>query len=253
MKNILGSFIIACSMYSKIPMPQIAWTRERMRYVMCFFPLVGAAQALLLYGFARIAWGLELWMFYYVGGTVLPILVNGGIHMDGLLDVLDARASYGDREKKLEILKDPHAGAFAIIGCGVYLMLYLALFAELPAAYVPALGVVYILTRALSGLSVVWFPKAKSSGLAASFSDGAQKRTVVISMVFYLLAAFGFLFWNYGILTGFACMAAVCLIYGHYYRMSQKEFGGITGDLAGYFLQLCELGLLLALVLASKV
>ena len=28
-------------MYSKIPMPQSEWTKENMRYVMCFFPLIG--------------------------------------------------------------------------------------------------------------------------------------------------------------------------------------------------------------------
>lgn len=35
--NLLGSFVIALSMYSRIPMPQVEWTKERMRYAMCFF------------------------------------------------------------------------------------------------------------------------------------------------------------------------------------------------------------------------
>ena len=42
--NGLYSCIIAISMYSKIPMPNVEWTEERMRYVMCFFPLVGIVQ-----------------------------------------------------------------------------------------------------------------------------------------------------------------------------------------------------------------
>lgn len=250
--NVLGSLIIACSMYSKIPMPRVEWTKGRMKYVMCFFPLVGVAQAILLYGFARLAWKLELWVLYYVGGVVLPILVNGGIHMDGFLDVVDAKASYGDRDKKLEILKDPHTGAFAIIGCAIYLMLYLALFVELPAVYVPAMGTVYVLTRALSGLSVVCFPKAKTSGLVSAFSDGAQKRIVIAAMIGYMAVSAYILVWCAGILAGTVCVAVVFLIYGYYYRMSQKEFGGITGDLAGYFLQICELGLLFALVIAGR-
>ena len=41
--------------------------------------------------------------------TLLPVLVNGGIHMDGFLDTMDALNSYGSREKKLEIFKRfPH-------------------------------------------------------------------------------------------------------------------------------------------------
>ena len=40
----------------------------------------------------------------------VPIFITGGIHMDGFMDTCDARASYGDREKKLAILKDTHTG-----------------------------------------------------------------------------------------------------------------------------------------------
>ena len=49
-----------------------------------------------------------------------------------------------------------------------------------------------------------------------------------------------------------ACMwaaAAVCFFY--YKRMSRKEFGGITGDLAGFFLQICELAMAAAWLVGS--
>lgn len=134
--NGLYSLLIAVSMYSKFPVPTVNWTRERMGYVMCWFPVVGVIE------------GLALWFWQWAGGRLgftaagsalvaaaLPLIVTGGIHMDGFLDTMDAIHSYGDREKKLEILKDPHVGAFAVIGCGGYLLLYAA------AAYeVTALG-----------------------------------------------------------------------------------------------------------------
>ena len=56
--------------------------------------------------------------------TALPVLVSGGIHTDGFIDTVDALSSYGDKEKKLEILKDPHTGAFAIIGAIMYYLLF---------------------------------------------------------------------------------------------------------------------------------
>ena len=34
--------------------------------------------------------------------------------------------------------------------------------------------------------------------------------------------------------------------------MSQTQFGGVTGDLAGFFLQTCELAMVLAVVLVQK-
>ena len=40
--RILKSLCLAFSMYSKIPMPNVYWNKENMRYVICFLPLVGA-------------------------------------------------------------------------------------------------------------------------------------------------------------------------------------------------------------------
>ena len=41
MEKLWNSFKIAFSMYSKIPMPASDWKKENMRYIMCFFPLIG--------------------------------------------------------------------------------------------------------------------------------------------------------------------------------------------------------------------
>lgn len=249
--NLLGSFVIAFSMYSRIPMPQMEWTKDRMKYAMCFFPLIGAVIGLLELALWYLCEAWDLPYFRQMLPVALPVLVTGGIHMDGLLDVIDARASHGDREKKLEILKDPHTGAFAIIGCGVYFILYLAAFLELQPDMIPAYCLVFILTRALSGLAVVTFPLAKKSGLAATFSGAAQKRAVGIVMAGYLAAAE----WGIWYLGGTAAAAVTFLIslfvYLSYYRMAKREFGGITGDLAGYFLQVCELALVAGLAVVS--
>ena len=78
---------------------------------MCFFPLVGVLAGLYF------SWYIFLWNGQGAGPvfkgallTAVPLLATGGIHMDGFLDTCDARASWGDREKKLQILKDTHAG-----------------------------------------------------------------------------------------------------------------------------------------------
>ena len=42
MMTTLRALVIAFSMYSRIPMPRMDWTEERMRYALCFFPLIGA-------------------------------------------------------------------------------------------------------------------------------------------------------------------------------------------------------------------
>lgn len=249
--NLLGSFVIAFSMYSHIPMPQVEWTKERMKYAMCFFPAVGAVIGLLELALWRAFGALDFPYFRQILPVALPVLITGGIHMDGLLDVIDAKSSHGETEKKLEILKDPHTGAFAIIGCGVYFLVYLAAFQEMRPQMIPAYCLIFTLTRALSGLSVVTFPMAKKSGLAAAFSGAAQKKTVGIVMIIYVVAAELGIWYLGGAAAAVTALLVSFFVYIWYYTMSKREFGGITGDLAGYFLQMCELALVMGLAVVS--
>ena len=53
--------------------------------------------------------------------------------------------------------------------------------------------------------------------------------------------------------VGVAAAAAAAAVFFYYFRMSVKNFGGITGDLAGYFLQLCEIWMAAAAVGADIV
>lgn len=249
--NLLGSLAIAFSMYSRIPMPAVKWTGERMKYAMCFFPLVGAVI------------GLAVWISYLALTAVgfdrmarlfpvaIPLLLTGGIHMDGFLDVLDAKASCAEQDERLKILKDPHTGAFATIGGGIYLIMYVSVFAELRPPFLLAYGASFVITRALSGLSVVTFPMAKGTGLAATFSRQSQKKIVAAAMGGFLIAAVVYIALTGSLAAAFLTMAAAALVYWYYYSMAKREFGGITGDLAGYFLQLCELALAAAFAVAS--
>lgn len=242
------SLVIACSMYSRIPMPQIPWSEEGMKYALCFFPAIGVVVGAVMSGFFWMAWRLPLGETARAClGTAIPLLITGGIHMDGFLDTADARSSFQPRGKKLEILKDPHSGAFAVIGCGVYLLLYLAAFSELGEQAFPAGAGIYVLARAISGWSVVSLPKAKKDGLVSTFSVKAHHRVVQITMVFYGLAAVCWMIAFAGLLPASAMLAGALLCALWYYHMSRKEFGGVTGDLAGYFLQTCELTMMAVL------
>ena len=87
--------------------------------------------------------------------------------MDGFMDTMDAVHSYGDRTKKLEILKDPHLGAFAVICAAVYLLLYTGSMYEFcknaqgKAIFYPVLFLSS--ERVFSGLSVIMLPSAKNN------------------------------------------------------------------------------------------
>lgn len=249
--NVLQSMIIAFSMYSKFPMPQIAWHEKNMKYAMCFFPMVGMVIGLCesVVGYWILGRGCGMF-FFSACMTLLPILLTGGIHLDGFMDTTDALASYGDREKKLEILKDSHAGAFAVIGLSVYLIWSLAMWSEVRMEMLPVIGAGMVLSRALSGFSVVTFPAARKDGLGKTFQDGSQKKRTRIVMCAYAAAAAGWMIICHP-LYGFAATFCAAGSFAYYAWMSKKQFGGMTGDLAGYFLQICELAMLTGIVLVG--
>ena len=127
-KTLLETLCVAFSLYSRLPMPQIQWTAANMRWALCALPLVGAAAGLAMLLWNGLALRLGLGLPLRAAGLLLaPVLVTGGIHLDGFCDACDALASHADTPKKLEIMKDPHAGAFALIGLACYFAFYFGL------------------------------------------------------------------------------------------------------------------------------
>lgn len=251
--KLIESFVVGMSMYSKIPMWKVEWNEKNMKYALCFFPVVGVVIGICMYCLGTFLLKKGCTQSLFSGAmTLLPILISGGIHMDGFMDTMDARSSYGDKERKLEILKDSHAGAFAILGLGCYLVWSMAVWSEGERSDLRTLAFVYVMSRALSGYSVVRFPSARKEGLGKTFQKGARKRAVSLTMVLWFgISAAGMLY--FGGLRGGAGVAAALLVFGYYAWFSKKEFGGMTGDLAGYFLELCELAVITVVILLGGI
>lgn len=238
----LNSMLSALLMYSRIPVPRPEWNEKNRRFALCFFPLVGAVIGGLVLGWRYLCGVLHIGSILYAAGALgITVMVTGGIHLDGFCDTCDARASWGDREKKLKILSDSHIGAFAAIKLGVYLVLYTAVFTELRALSAAAVVCVgYVLSRSLSGLAAVTFRAAKKEGSLQSFTAPAHKRVTVITLVILsAVSVAAMVVISPG--AGAAASAAALLTLLYYRHMAYREFGGITGDLAGWFLQVCEL------------
>lgn len=252
--TLLKSLACAFLMYSRIPMPQVEWKEENRRYSLALFPFVGAVIGglIVLWTYVCGLLGAGKWLYAAVC-CVIPIAVTGGIHADGFCDVTDAKSSYASKEKKLEIMSDPHIGSFAVIYTIIYFLLQFGLFSEtdgMRAALIPACG--YALSRALSGMAAVTFKCAKKDGTLQSFVKPAHRRnSVIILAAEACAAAVGMLFANP--ICGAAAIIAAGVSMLYYRVSSYKNFGGITGDTAGHFLQICELAQLGAAVLAGLI
>lgn len=240
--NLIKSFFITLSTYSIIPVPVFDWEEKNMKYSLCFFPFIGLLCKILTDLWFWICKNAELNVFLFAAvATVIPIVLTGGIHLDGFMDTADALASHRERERKIEILKDPHIGAFSVIYLGVYLVLCFAVFySGYIYDYIPIFTAVYVFSRALSALCAVNLPNLKSSSMLKAYTDTAKRKAVnifsVIWVIFDVLYAADISFKLAGVMsvTGLVW----CFLY---YRTVMKNFGGVSGDTAGFFLQLCEL------------
>ncbi len=252
--TLLKSLVCAFTMYSRIPMPQVEWKEENRRYSLALFPFVGAVTGSLTVLWTYLCGLLNAGEWLYAAVCcVIPVAVTGGIHADGFCDVTDAKSSYAPRERKLEIMSDPHVGSFAVIYTILYFLMQFGLFTELDgirAALVPTCG--YVLSRAFSGLAAVTFRCAKKDGTLQSFVKPAHRRnSVVILIAEACAAAAGMLLASP--VCGAAAMAAAVLSLIYYRISSYRIFGGITGDTEGHFLQICELSELGSAVLAELI
>ena len=251
--HILKAFCLAFSTYSRIPMIRVYPNKENMRYMMCYLPFVGAAIGglFMLWFHICVLLGIDHACFSAVA-ALLSGLVTGGIHAIGYLETNDALSSHGTKQRMLEILKDPHVGAFAIITAIVYYILYFGFLNEISIygeAGMIALG--FVLSRTLCALEVSLMRCAKNSGVLYEISQNSNKAavafvsvllTVACATVMVMLSAYiGFLV--------ILCQAGLILYYKFFVA---KKLGGITNDTCGYFIQMSELLVVMAVVIGFK-
>ncbi len=242
--QIIKAFFIAFSIYSRIPVPQLAWKEEDMKYMLCFFPWVGAVIGICLYLWNLLCGRLGIGELCRIAaGMVIPLLLTGGIHVDGFLDTMDAFHSYQPREKKLQILKDSHIGAFAVIMLAAYGLLYLAALSEIKSgAPLQIVCMGFFLARCLSGIGAVFLPLAKSDGMLAQLANRSHRKIVACLLWLQCTVCVGGML-ACSFAAGLVSVAAAFGVFACYGLRCKRELGGITGDTAGYFVLLCELGI----------
>lgn len=251
--KLFKSAIISFSLYSIIPMPKVEWDKESIKYTFIFFPWIGLLIGVISY----------LWMMFSsihdinnnleaVILAFLPLILSGGIHMDGLIDTCDALFSYGDKEKKLEILKDSRTGAFGTIGCVVYLLFLFGIYSQLiqTPRYAIFLCLVFFVSRSIGAFVLLTVKKAKRNGLGTTFAAAADNRINLVILAAYLIFA-GSIICTMNVLMGVAVIIILSIYLAYYIVSINKNFGGITGDLTGFLISSVELILLIILAIGG--
>lgn len=255
MKDFLSAIVIAFSFLTIIPLPMLKWTERRLKFLPALMPLVGLGIGSLGYGLFCLLDNLTFSAFSkaVVMALFYPF-ITGGLHLDGLMDTADAYFSRQSIEQKLKIMKDSRVGAFAVITLVSLLLLKIAFFSELflagrEKAYL--LLFIPVLSRIAQAAMLCFFPYAKEDGLAVMFGKN-QKQGVFYALALFMAMCVGFIYF----LDGFYSMLlplGLMLFTAFYYFFARKNFGGITGDIAGVYVELAELLLLVILVMIKQI
>ena len=234
---LITAFSMCQTMFCVLPCPWNIWDEDAKDYMLLFLPFIGLEIGLI--------WTLLSLLTTYlavpelVRGIILcayPFLITGFIHLDGFMDVSDAIGSCRSLERRREILKDSHVGAFAVIGIVLLMLAQFAFFAAVPEnadyrilLFVPAIS------RCGSSLAVTVLKPMNTSQYAAQKKPKSHV-AVLLAMTAAFLAAGFLLCSRYGfVLLGGMAGYSLAL------RKAYKSLEGMNGDISGYALTISEL------------
>lgn len=180
-------------------------------------------------------------------GIVSLAALSGGLHLDGFMDTCDGLGSRAPRERALEIMKDPRAGAFGVVGVVCLLLAKVAALGGVPPERgLQALALAPVAGRVTQVLVLTVFGYARrSEGMGGVFFSAATPLHAVVTV----LAALGLsVAIRGGIPLSMLLTAATCLLMAFHVR---ARLGGHTGDTVGALSEVAECLYLLACLPAA--
>ncbi|MBM3111671.1 adenosylcobinamide-GDP ribazoletransferase [Pseudomonas sp. P66] len=239
-------FWIALQFLSSLPvrLPGMPSAAQMGRSVL-FYPLVGLLFGVLLWGLHALLEGSPVLLHAALLLSAWVVL-SGGLHLDGLADSADAwLGGFGDRERTLEIMKDPRSGPIAVVTLVLVLLLK---FCAVLVLVERGQGVLLILAPLLGRASLLGLflctPYVRSGGIGQALADHLPRR----SAAWALFASFALCLCIAG-LQGLYVLIVAGVAFFWLRRVMIRRLGGTTGDTAGALLELLELAVLLGLTL----
>jgi adenosylcobinamide-GDP ribazoletransferase len=238
----MGGFLGAVSLLTRIP---VRGDAEGERAVP-WFPVVGALLGGMgagVYAASRVVFGP------FVAATLAMaalVLLTGALHEDGLADTADAFGAAGDRERTLEILKDPRHGTYGVLALVMSIVVRIgAVAAMTPWVVAAALPAAQAIGRAAASCVMVILPPANPDGLGATYARRlAPERVIASALAATVIGSAMIGLWT---IPAVLLTAAASGVIG---RLALTKIGGFTGDVLGAVEQLSEIAVLLLIAAA---
>lgn len=243
--NIIRQFSKTINFFTFIPLPSQNDTDMGLERIAVWAPWAGlviGACVIIIYSIASLVFPPIV-----AAGCVLSawVLLTGGMHLDGLADCCDGFTAPVETTRRLEIMRDPHIGAFAVIGITLvlllkYCMIYVVITSSWPALEIIDVNLPFGLLFApvAARWLVLWAaraPASQASGLGVTFARGVTLSQVLTAGILPVILT---------VIGGITALAAILLAgLGTYMitRIAQAKSGGINGDVLGASIEVSEL------------
>ncbi len=220
---------------------------------MTWFPLVGAVLGLGTgFGYQL----LKRWFNEPVSAALtifIYIILTRGLHMDGFMDTVDGFFSRKERDKILEIMKEPAVGSFAVLAAGVW---FLLLFSAIPMLTLADHVMLHSFTRFGVLLPALFLSYPRESGTGKFFVEHVTLSTVFSAVVILLVTGAAVYAIDipsrvrlpvYG-----GCLVLSLVIAAVSGLWAKKKIGGITGDVLGFIIETAFPVMVLFILLANN-
>lgn len=239
MKNILKGFALAVSMLTSIPFFRVHDFYKGINgYAVMFYPLVGFLLGGILYFTYTFLHPYIPHAHLAIIIFALWVLLTGALHLDGFSDTIDGL--YVSKEKALEVMKDPNTGGMGMIFSVTFLILKASTLAVFELFYL--LPIVLMLPRLSASLAIYLSPYISKGGMGSLAKEEFNK-TQMLAALFYsvvLVALF----------EAWVLLLASLLILVLLRSFFIKRYGGFSGDIYGFSIELTEL-ILLNIIIAG--
>jgi adenosylcobinamide-GDP ribazoletransferase len=238
--NLVHAFALALQFLTRLPVPcDIAYSPQALGGSVMFYPLVG----LLIGGLLLALHGLLPETSPLLAAALLLstwVLLTGGLHLDGLADSADAWVGgRGDRERSLNIMKDPCSGPIAVATLVIVLLLKFAALAELPAgSTIAALLMAPVAGRAMIPFLLLTCAYVRPNGLGSPMAEHLPRRAAWLALASALLGML--------VLLGPWPLLAAAITAVWLRGQMRQRLGGCTGDTMGASVEIIEAVVLVA-------
>lgn len=248
------SFFIALQFLTRLPVfwhpnPEAEDYEKQLGQSVLYYPMVGLIIGVLLVLLLQM---LEMISIFPARNGVYAALLLGGwimltgaLHLDGLADSVDAWVGgLGDRQRTLEIMKDPRSGPAGVTAIGLVLLLKFAALSVLVDHNWQVLLIAPILGRCAAVALLLTTSYVRPNGIGSLQASNVPHKPAWMIVI----GALGFVVWLYGDwLPGFLIIVLLVWFWERY-RMINR-IGGTTGDTAGAMIEIIETATVITLSL----